>query len=116
MGLAALVPLFAPYCGGMAQQQQLHDALAQLALGSWQGERSLVGGKGHAYQLLWQGESAPLEQLSCRLLFPAFPDLQYSFDLQSHQLVLWLMQQEAGDLPQAFWRWLLLGQAVEGSA
>lgn len=114
--MAPLVPLFAPYCGGLGQQLLLQDALVLLGQGGFQGQRLLAGGKVHRYQLHWQGESAPLEDLQCALLFPAHDQLNYRFALPAHQLVLWLMQREANDLPQAFWSWLLMGQAVEGSA
>ena len=113
---APLVPLFAPYCGGMAKQSELLQALGSLAQGSWQGARQLEGGRSHSYRLEWQGESAPLEMLRCQLLFPAMPELGYRFSLPAHQLVLWLVQSEGDDLPQAFWRWLLLGQSMAGEA
>ena len=109
--MAPLVPLFAPYCGGMAQPSGLLQALDRLAQGSWQGVRQLEGGRVHPYRLEWQGESAPLEPLRCRLLFPAMPELAYRFSLPAHQLVLWLIQIQGNDLPQAFWRWLLMGQS-----
>ena len=115
-GMAPLVPLFAPYCGGMAKQSDLLQALGSLAQGSWQGARQLEGGRSHPYRLEWQGESAPLEMLRCQLLFPALPELGYRFSLPAHQLVLWLVQSEGDDLPQAFWRWLLLGQPMAGEA
>ena len=110
--MAPLVPLFAPYCGGMAQQSDLLQALGSLAQGSWQGARQLEGGRSHPYRLEWQGESAPLEMLRCHLLFPAMPEMGYRFSLPAHQLVLWLVQSAGNDLPQAFWRWLLLGQPM----
>ena len=115
-GMAPLVPLFAPYCGGMAKQSELLQALGSLAQGSWQGARQLEGGRSHPYRLDWEGESAPLEMLRCQLLFPAMPELGYRFSLPAHQLVLWLVQSEGDDLPQAFWRWLLLGQSMAGEA
>ena len=115
-GMAPLVPLFAPYCGGMAKQSELLQALGSLAQGSWQGARQLEGGRSHPYRLEWQGESAPLEMLRCQLLFPTLPELGYRFSLPAHQLVLWLVQSEGDDLPQAFWRWLLLGQPMAGEA
>ena len=115
-GMAPLVPLFAPYCGGMAKQSELLQALGSLAQGSWQGAHQLEGGRSHPYRLEWQGESAPLEMLRCQLLFPALPELGYRFSLPAHQLVLWLVQSEGDDLPQAFWRWLLLGQPMAGEA
>ena len=114
--MAPLVPLFAPYCGGIAQQSDLLKALGFLAQGSWQGVRQLEGGRTHPYHLEWHGESAPLEMLRCKLLFPAMPELGYRFSLQAHQLVLWMVQIEGEDLPQAFWRWLLLGQSMAGEA
>ena len=114
--MAPLVPLFAPYCGGMAQQSDLLQALGSLAQGSWQGARQLEGGRTHPYRLEWQGESAPLEMLRCQLLFPAMPEMGYQFSLPAHQLVLWLVQSAGNDLPQEFWGWLLLGQPMAGEA
>ena len=114
--MAPLVPLFAPYCGGMAQQSDLLQALGCLAQGSWQGARQLEGGRSHPYRLEWQGESAPLEMLRCKLTFPAMPEFGYHFSLPAHQLVLCLVQSEGDDLPQGFWRWLLLGQPMAGEA
>ena len=114
--MAPLVPLFAPYCGGMAQQSDLLKALGSVAQGSWQGARQLEGGRSHPYRLEWQGESAPLEMLRCQLLFPAMPEFGYRFSLPAHRLVLWLVQIEGDDLPQDFWRWLLLGQSMAGEA
>ena len=114
--MAPLVPLFAPYCGGKVQPSDLLKVLGQLAQGSWQGVRQLEGGRSHPYRLEWQGESAPLEMLRCGLLFPAMPALGYHFSLPAHQLVVWLAQVEGDDLPQAFWRWLLLGQSMAWEA
>ena len=114
--MAPLVPLFAPYCGGIAQPSDLLKALGHLAQGSWQGVRQLEGGRSHPYRLEWQGESAPQEMLLCQLLFPAMPELGYRFSLPSHQLVVWLVQIDGDDFPQAFWRWLLLGQSLAGEA
>jgi len=114
--MAPLVPLFAPYCGGIAQPSDLLKALGHLAQGSWQGVRQLEGGRSHPYRLEWKGVSAPQEMLLCQLLFPAMPELGYRFSLPAHQLVLWLVQVEGDDLPQAFWRWLLLGQSLAGEA
>ena len=114
--MAPLVPLFAPYCGGIAQPSDLLKALGHLAQGSWQGVRQLEGGRSHPYRLEWQGESAPQEMLLCQLLFPAMPELGYRFSLPAHQLVVWLVQIDGDDLPQAFWRWLLLGQSLAGEA
>ena len=114
--MAPLVPLFAPYCGGIAQPSDLLKALGHLAQGSWQGVRQLEGGRSHPYRLEWQGESAPQEMLLCQLLFPAMPELGYRFSMPAHQLVLWLVQIDGDDLPQAFWRWLLLGQSLAGEA
>lgn len=114
--MAPLVPLFAPYCGGMAQQKDLQKALDRLAQGSWGGVRQLEGGRAHPYRLEWEGEWAPLEMLDCRLLFPALPDLGYRFSLPAYRLVCWLVQLQGEDLPQVFWSWLLLGQSIGGEA
>ncbi|MGE4582191.1 MAG: type IV pilus biogenesis protein EbsA, partial [Synechococcus sp.] len=57
---------------------------------------------------------APLETISCYLTFSSNPSLNYSFELVTHELVSWLMQVDvqngkSGDLPDAFWQWLLVG-------
>ena len=81
---------------------------------SFDGLRPVEGAPGHAYRLSWTRGEAPLETISCRLKFPAHPSLNYSFDLVTHQLVSWFMQVDlqdgkSGDLPDAFWQWLLVG-------
>ena len=42
--VAPLVPLFAPYCGGLGRQLPLEGALAILLAGDWTGKRLLQGG------------------------------------------------------------------------
>lgn len=108
--LAPLVPLFAPYCGGLALQGQLEEALEILLAGEWHGQRLLQGGRSHGFRLSWSGECAPQQPLRCELAFPALPQIAYSFELPCHQLVLWLMQRQGPELPPGFWQWLLLGQ------
>ncbi len=105
-----LVPLFAPYCGGLGHQLSLERALAILLAGEWTGRRRLQGGRSHGLRLSWSGETAPQEALHCDLVFPALPQVSYSFDLPCHQLVQWLMERQEDELPPSFWRWLLLGQ------
>jgi hypothetical protein len=104
-----LIPLFAPYCGGVSQQNSLEEAVVLLLLGEWAGERKLVGGRRHLYRLRWTGEPAPLEQLTCHIRFPEIPSVAYDFELQAYQLVKWLMLRQDQELPETFWRWLLLG-------
>jgi hypothetical protein len=108
--VAPLVPLFAPYCGGLGPQVSLEDALAILLIGHWTGLRQLQGGRSHALRLSWSGETAPQELLHCNLLFPDLPQVTYAFALPCHQLVQWLMDRQGKELPPSFWRWLLLGQ------
>lgn len=108
--VAPLVPLFAPYCGGLAHQSFLEEALAILRLGEWDGRRHLQGGRSHALHLRWSGETAPQELLRCDLTFPALPQVAYVFDLPCHQLVRWLMERQGDQLPPSFWQWLLLGR------
>lgn len=108
--LEPLVPLFAPYCGGVAYQSVLEPAVAQLLSGSWNGRRRIAEGRDHRFTLQWQGEPAPLEPLSCQLRFPAFPQVDYTFSLPAYQLVSWLMQRQGDELPLEFWRWLLMGE------
>ena len=108
--VAPLVPLFAPYCGGLGRQLPLEGALAILLAGDWTGKRLLQGGRSHMLRLSWSGETAPQEILHCDLIFPDLPEVQYSFELPCHQLVQWLMDREGEQLPASFWQWLLLGQ------
>jgi hypothetical protein len=108
--VAPLVPLFAPYCGGLGHHTLLEEALAVLLVGHWTGLRLLQGGRSHALRLTWSGETAPQESLHCDLVFPDLPQVAYAFDLPCHQLVQWLMEREGPELPPSFWRWLLLGQ------
>ena len=108
--VAPLVPLFAPYCGGLGRRMPLEAALAILLAGDWAGKRLLQGGRSHMLRLSWSGETAPQEILHCDLIFPELPEVQYSFELPCHQLVQWLMDREGEQLPASFWQWLLLGQ------
>lgn len=108
--VAPLVPLFAPYCGGLAHQLVLEEALAILLSGEWDGSRMLQGGRSHALQLRWSCETAPQEVLHCDLRLPAVPQVAYAFDLPCHQLVRWLMERQGDELPPSFWQWLLLGR------
>ena len=114
MSQPALLALYAPYCGGLSGEEDLSAALMILQSQSFDGLRPVEGAPGHAYRLSWTGGEAPLETISCRLKFPAHPSLNYSFDLVTHQLVSWFMQVDlqdgkSGDLPDAFWQWLLVG-------
>ncbi|MEX0588232.1 MAG: type IV pilus biogenesis protein EbsA [Cyanobium sp.] len=109
--VAPLVPLFAPYCGGLGHDLSLEDALSILLEGSWTGRRLLQGGRSHLLRLSWSGETAPQEELHCDLIFPDLPQVSYRFDLPCHQLVQWLMERDGEELPTGFWRWLLLGQS-----
>ncbi len=108
--VAPLVPLFAPSCGGLVRQALLAEALAILLSGEWVGRRQLQGGRSHALQLRWRGETAPQVLLHCHLTFPALPQVAYAFDLPCHQLVQWLMERQGDELPESFWHWLLLGR------
>ncbi|TVS07779.1 MAG: hypothetical protein EA413_00335 [Cyanobium sp. PLM2.Bin73] len=108
--LDPLVPLFAPYCGGVTQLLLLEAAVAQLLMGVWDGERRLERNGVRRFTLRWHGEPAPLETLRCELQFPDLPAVRYEFTLPAYQLVLWLMQRHEHQLPVSFWRWLLLGE------
>lgn len=110
-----LIPLFAPYCGGLSSQTTLEDSINVLLRGEWWGERPLEGGRSHALALRWSGEPAPLELLHCQLRFPALPSVTYDFDLPAFELVHWLMLREQTALPEAFWRWLLMGIPINAS-
>ena len=114
MSQPALLALYAPYCGGLSGEEDLSAALTILQSQSSDGLRTVEGASGHAYRLSWTGGEAPLETISCYLTFPSHPSLNYSFDLVTHELVSWFMQVDvqngkSGDLPDAFWQWLLVG-------
>ena len=111
---AALLALFAPYCGGLAREADLTEALHILAGGRLDGLRPVHGSRGHLFQLSWSSVHAPLEIAHCELAFPDQPQITYRFELLTHQLVDWLMDRSdsggtALDLPDSFWRWLLTG-------
>ena len=115
---AALLALFAPYCGGLAREQDLRSALQTLLAGEFRGIRPREGMDGHPFQLSWEGGHAPLEMATCQLLFTETRAEPYRFELVTHQLVQWLMDGPAGepgkaDLPDAFWVWLLVGTDPE---
>lgn len=116
----AQIALYGPYCGGISRERWLEQALDLLEALKLQGQRQLRPSGAHPFELSWQPAEAPQESLSCRLVFPASPGLDYNFSLPTHQLVSWLMDlleaQSSGgeaDLPNAFWRWLLLGEGPE---
>lgn len=108
--LEPLIPLFAPYCGGVAYQHLLVPAMQQLLEGECRGERPVGGVRSHHFLLRWQGEPAPLEPLACTLEFPALPGQGYSFQMPAYLLVYWLMQRQGSLWPDAFWRWLFTGE------
>ena len=110
---APLIPLFAPYC--TADFARLERALAQLQQGSWQGVRPVQGKPGHGFCLQWHGDLAPLDPTHCELTFPQLPEVHYRFVLQAYELLNLLLQAQHegdGDLGEAFWRWLILGDAL----
>ncbi|EAQ74688.1 possible Ligand-binding domain of nuclear protein [Synechococcus sp. WH 5701] len=123
---AGQVALYAPYCDGVLREAWLIQALDLLAIGEIEGVRQLRPDGEHPFLLRWRSGLAPQETSHCELGFPAAPELRYSFDLPTHQLVRWLMDlleaqgpQAFGDpqrdLPEAFWRWLLLGEPPTGA-
>ena len=111
--LAALRPLFAPYCA--LEASRLEDALTCLLAGRLEGFRPVHGGRGHHFLLQWSGGLAPLDALQCELTFPQQPEVHYVFVVQAQDVLRWLAGLEpaaAGfDLPEDFWRWLILGDA-----
>ncbi len=88
---AALLALFAPYCGGLAREQDFRSALQTLLAGEFRGIRPREGMDGHAFQLSWEGGPAPLEIATCQLVLPGSIVQPYRFELVTHQLVVWLM-------------------------
>jgi hypothetical protein len=114
---AAQVALYAPYCNGINRENMLDLALQLLARGQVSGQRHLRFGEPHFFVLIWQAGSSPLELSTCEMSFPRIPEVLYSFNVPTHQLVLWLMdliqaKVDGGepDLPENFWRWLLVGE------
>jgi len=116
---AALVALFAPYCQGAVRGGVLEQALEWMALGELRGQRRLRPEGQRPFVLRWQAGVAPLEptQLQLEIETADGAAVQYAVSLPTHQLVLWLMDwleaggsaQSEADLPESFWRWLLLG-------
>lgn len=110
--------LFAPYCGGLARQQSLLQALRLLSSGQFIGKRKVEGASGHSFRLSWRAGTSPMEDSDCQLSFPDHPDISYRFVIPTHQLVDWLMESseasKSSDLPDQFWGWLLLGQEIDG--
>lgn len=122
----AQVALYAPYCDGVLREAWLIQALDLLAIGEIAGVRRLRPEGEHPFRLTWQAGLAPQEISHCELRFPAAAELLYKFDLPTHLLVRWLMDllehqapHEFGDprrdLPETFWRWLLLGEPPTGA-
>jgi hypothetical protein len=107
---AAQVALFAPYCGGVAQGLRLAAALETLAQAELEGVRRLRPSGERRFRLRWQAGPSPLEPSLCELRFPELPEVEYRFELPTHQLVAWLMQRRDAELPEQFWHWLLLGR------
>ena len=116
----ALVALYAPYCQGTARRQHLQRALELLATGSLQGARQLRPTGARPFNLSWRAADSPLDPSAASLHFvdgPQLPAVDYSFELPTYRLVLWLMDWVAAggspslpvDLPDSFWRWLILG-------
>lgn len=107
-----LLPLFAPYWGGL--EPALEQALLLLLQGSFAGERCLDGGQRRAYLLEWDAVRAPLEPTPCALTFPEHPAIRYAFAMPAHRLLRWLAGAQASepavDLPDDFWQWLILGE------
>lgn len=109
---AALVPLFTPYLA--SQAADLEPALVLLLEGRFSGERHLQNGRSHRYELRWSGAAAPTEPSRCELQFPGLPAVHYSFTIPTQRLLAWLVAVSGTpgpqDLPDSFWRWLILGE------
>ena len=113
MSDVALQALFAPYCGGVNREGDLSTALQILRSGRLVGRRPVQGMPGHLFDLSWSGAPAPLEPIQCQLRFSQHPEGDMNFELCTYQLVVWLMDRSAADqgepdLPNDFWRWLLI--------
>ncbi len=109
--------LFAPYCGGLSREGWLQRALDQLPLNRVNGLRPLHPNGAHRFELSWTAGAAPQQPSACVLAFPDQPEIFYNFTVPTHHLVGWLMDlledravSGGGDLPETFWRWLILGE------
>ena len=116
----ALVALYAPYCQGTTRRAELQRALDLMAAGTLQGMRSLRPSGARRFSLSWRAADSPLDFATAALQFeeaPGLPPQTYNFQLPTYRLVLWLMDWLAAggapgqpvDLPDSFWRWLILG-------
>lgn len=122
--LAALAALYAPYCDGVNRAARLEQALDLLARGRTGGYRTLRPEGGHDFEFSWSAGQSPQDLSACILCFPALPEVSYTFSLPTYLLVLWLMdlleaQQGSStpaDLPESFWRWLLVGALPPAAA
>jgi len=116
--IEAQVALYAPYCGGRRAERALRRALELWPSGHVHGIRSLAGSPGHRFQLQWQVVEAPLLISACTLTLQVEPPRWFRFSLAAHQLMVSLMElhsegDEAPDLSDRFWQWLLLEASVE---
>lgn len=111
--------LYAPYCQGTARRAELVRALELLAAGSLEGARPLRPTGARPFRLHWRAAASPLDRSTAQLEIAGAndqPGHDYSFELPTYQLVLWLMDavgagapDQPVDLPESFWRWLILG-------
>ena len=91
-------------------------ALQRLPLCQFEGQRARSNAQPHEYVLKWSPVLAPLQQCRCELLFQDQLQQLYRFQCPAHQLLDWLMQaveSSRQDLPDTFWKWLLLEQFGE---
>lgn len=123
----ALVALYAPYCQGTARRQELDRALTLMVQGRLEGQRQLRPSGTRRFHFSWRAADSPLEPTEANLRFDGGSDLdqlEYNFELPTYRLVLWLMdwiaaggsEGQAVDLPDSFWRWLILGIDPEAVA
>lgn len=122
----AHVALYAPYCQGLTRQHELEQALDLLGRGVLEGQRPLRPSGSRPFQLQWQAGVSPLDpaRVSLRIaVAPGDPGVDYTFEVPTHRLVLWLMDAQAAaasgaalDLPESFWVWLILGLPPEAEA
>ena len=121
----AMVALYASYCEGYDQPELLDQALEKLATKTLLGSRRLKPDGSHPFELSWEpGESPPAPPLPAPglglpvpgLPAPAMPPPPLPFATlikPANPIAAPASAAAPPDLPESFWRWLLVGDLPE---